>query len=185
MSGTIMQNGISINELSGLHRIGIKGPNTAQWLTDHGIAPPANPNCCLIAEGRLMILRLGNSEFMIESAIDHLVFEQLTEASQPVANGVYRVQRTDAAFMLSGEGLSPLLSELCSLDLSEKSLAENTLLLTQFAGISAIVLRQKNSHQAGYRIWCDGTYAAYMRETLQEVALELNAPNRSPQPGGF
>jgi sarcosine oxidase subunit gamma len=59
------------------------------------------------------------------------------------------------------------------LDLRDSSFGTNELVMTQVAGISATILRQQLSHEQVYRIWCDGTYGAYLWEIFLEVAGEL------------
>ncbi len=165
---------ITIETPDKLYRTGVKGPRAAQWLADQGIALPGNPNAWMVTHDQLRVLRLGHSEYLLECAIQHPVFAQITEASQPMAAGVYRVPRADAVFMLYGEGIMSLLAEVCALNLSERSLAEDGLFMTLLAGIPAIVIRQTISNLPSYRIWCDGTYAAYLREILQEIAHDLS-----------
>jgi sarcosine oxidase subunit gamma len=62
---------------------------------------------------------------------------------------------------------------LCSLDLREKSLGAEEVIMTQIAGISAIVLRQDLKGEQVYRIWCDGTYGPYLWDVMVEIAVEL------------
>jgi sarcosine oxidase subunit gamma len=86
---------------------------------------------------------------------------------------VYKVPRADASFILSGSEVLNLFSELCELDLSEKSLSAKDVVMTQVAGVSATILRQIINGKQVYRVWCDGTYGAYMWDVLLNVALDL------------
>lgn len=163
---------LGICDASCLSRFGVKGPNAVQWLTAHKVALPEQRNSWRrTAEGAL-VLRLGNSEFLVEDAPE-------TKLSQPLASdrqkifGVYRVQRADASLILSGNRVQQLLSEVCVLDLRAKSLGDNALVMTQVAGISATLLRQPLNGEMVYRLWCDGTYGTYMWDTLIEIAEEL------------
>ena len=51
--------------------------------------------------------------------------------------------------------------------------------LTSMVGVSVTIIKQplQSGHPAGeelcYRIWCDGTYGAYLWETLLEIATDL------------
>jgi len=45
--------------------------------------------------------------------------------------------------------------------------------MTQVAGISATVIHQTFNGEPVYRIWCDGTYGAYLWGVLIEIATEL------------
>ena len=41
-------------------------------------------------------------------------------------------------------------------------------------GIAVTVIDASSAHAAPcYRIWCDGTYGAYLWDTLLEIAIEL------------
>lgn len=163
---------LGVADVSCLVRYGVKGPNAAQWLLERGIDIPTNPNSWTLCEQKTLVLRLGSSEFLIEDQLGGSACGRLVTDTARVAS-VYKVPRADAAFILSGSEVLNLFSELCSLDLSEKSLAANDLFMTQIAGISATVIRQILDGQPVYRIWCDGTYGPYMWEVLHEIATEL------------
>jgi sarcosine oxidase subunit gamma len=125
-----------------------------------------------VCEQKTLVLRLGSSEFLIEDQLGGGACGRLHNDTTRVAS-VYKVPRADAAFIVSGREALNLFSELCSLDLREKSLAAKDLIMTQVAGISATVIRQTLNGEPVYRIWCDGTYGPYMWEVLTEIATEL------------
>ena len=163
---------LGVTDVSCLARYGVKGPNATQWLLERGIAIPTTPNSWTMCEQKTLVLRLGSSEFLIEDQLGGSVCSRLVSDTNRVAS-VYKVPRADAAFIVSGSEALNLLSELCSLDLREKSLAAKDLIMTQVAGISATVIRQTLNGEPVYRIWCDGTYGPYMWEVLIEIATEL------------
>ena len=115
---------------------------------------------------------LSKHAFLIEDQLGGLACKKLAGDTMRVA-GVYKVPRADAAFILSGSEVLNLFSELCSLDLREKSLSAKDVIMTQVAGISATVLRQTIGGEQVYRVWCDGTYGPYMWDVLLEIAVEL------------
>ncbi|MES2554491.1 MAG: sarcosine oxidase subunit gamma [Pseudomonadota bacterium] len=170
-----------ICDVSCLQRFGVKGPNAEQWLGQRNIALPAGNNSWASSgtgEDASLVLRLGSSEFLIEQQLNNTSngLPDDGSLSQPIAAGVYRVQRNDAAFILSGSRIQDLLSELCLLDLRDKALAGDAVVMTQVAGISATLLRQPApGKQSGmvFRLWCDGSYGAYMWQTLTQLADEL------------
>ena len=164
---------LNITNVSALQRYGVKGPQASKWLADHGISIPAVANTWILS-GHAIVMRLGASEFLIEDQIDGTTCEKL-EADVVRVNGVYKVPRADAAYLLAGSQVLNLFSELCPLDLRETALAENEVIMTQVAGISATVLRQRINNETVYRLWCDGTYGAYMLHTLSEICSELNS----------
>jgi len=170
-----------ICDVSCLQRFGVKGPQAAQWLEQRNIAPPAGNNSWATSgsgEGTSLVLCLGSSEFLIEQQLNNTSngLPDDRSLSQPIAAGVYRVQRNDAAFILSGSRIQDLLSELCLLDLREQALAGDAVVMTQVAGVSATLLRQPSPGKHGgmvFRLWCDGSYGAYMWQTLTQLAGEL------------
>ncbi|MGB2831330.1 MAG: sarcosine oxidase subunit gamma [Methylotenera sp.] len=163
---------LGVADVSCLSRYGVKGPNATQWLLERGIAIPTSPNAWTMCEQKTLVLRLGSSEFLIEDQLGGSACNRLTSDTTCVAS-VYKVPRADAAFIVSGSEALNLFSELCSLDLREKSLAAKDLIMTQVAGISATVIRQTLNGESIYRVWCDGTYGPYMWEILIEIATEL------------
>ena len=164
---------LNIKDVSALSRYGVKGPQASKWLTDHGIRLPTAANTWILSE-QAMVMRLGASELLIEDQAGGIVCAKL-EADVARVSGVYKVPRADAAYLLAGSQVLNLLSELCALDLTDKALADNGVMMTQVAGISAIVLRQTIQNETVYKLWCDGTYGEYMLHTLTEIDHELNS----------
>lgn len=165
--------GLSVCDVSCFARFGIKGPGAAEWLIANGVEVPAAPNSWLLQASGALVLRLGNSEFMVEDQPGSALCNDALQVADASGGGLYKVARYDAAFIVSGREALNLFSELCSLDLSEKGLAQDALVMTQVASISATVLRQNLNGEPVFRLWCDGTYGAYMWETLYELAKEL------------
>ena len=164
---------LHITNVSTLQRYGVKGPQASKWLANHGISIPAEANTWILSD-HAIVMRLGASEFLIEDQTDGKTCLTL-EADVDRVNGVYKVPRADAAFSLAGSQVLNLFAELCALDLREIALAENEVVMTQVAGITAIVLRQSINNKTVYRLWCDGTYGVYMLHTLLEISHELNS----------
>ena len=164
---------LHITNVSTLQRYGVKGPQASKWLANNGISIPAEPNTWILSD-HAIVMRLGASEFLIEDQTDGKTCSKL-EADVDRVNGVYKVPRADAAYLLAGSQVLNLFSELCPLDLRETALAENEVMMTQVAGISATILRQSINNKTVYRLWCDGTYGVYMLHTLLEISHELNS----------
>lgn len=163
---------LGVTDVSCLSRYGVKGAQASQWLAERGITIPANPNSWAVSDQNTLVMRLGGSEFLVEDQFDGTACAGLSAETTRVPN-VYKVPRADAAFILSGSEVLNLFSELCSLDLREKSVSADDVIMTQVAGISAIVLRQTLNGEQVYRVWCDGTYGPYMWEVMLEIAVEL------------
>lgn len=163
---------LGVTDVSCLARYGVKGPNAAQWLLAHGIAIPTNANAWTLCEKKTLVLRLGGSEFLIEDQLGGSACGRLANDTARLPN-IYKVPRADAAFIITGSEALNLFSEVCALDLHEKTLTAHALIMTQVAGISATIIRQTYNGEPVYRIWCDGTYGAYMWEVLIEIATEM------------
>lgn len=164
---------LGICDMSCLPRFGIKGPNAASWLQQHGVAIPLQANNWITQPPDTLVLRLGLNDFLIEDQLGGKVCESLQIASKNRAAGLYPVQRNDAALILSGSHVQTLLSEVCALDLRDRALASDAVVMTQMAGISVTFLRQQLNGETVYRLWCDGTYGPYIWDTLLEIAEEL------------
>jgi sarcosine oxidase subunit gamma len=163
---------ISVTDVSSLPRFGIKGREAASWLSSQGMTLPAVANSWVIDKDSNLILRLGNSEFLVEGQKQGQSTLLLVTARKNRMAGIYPVARADASFLLTGEALPDLLSEICMLNLHQEAHPQ-ALYMTQIAGVSAALLQQKLAGIAVVRIWCDGTYHHYMLETLSTIAKEI------------
>lgn len=164
---------LNISDVSALVRYGVKGPQAEKWLMGHGVAVPKSANSWVLNADQTLVMRLGSSEFLIEDQAGGQICKKLVADNVRVA-GVYKVPHADAAYLLAGSEVLNLLSEVCSLDLRESALLANKLVMTQVAGISATVLWQSINSETIYRLWCDGTYGAYMKHALLEITAELS-----------
>lgn len=162
---------LAICDLSCLWRFGIKGPKAAETLTAKGITLPSQSNHW-VTHGETLVMRLGNSEYLLEDAIGAQQCQQL-KADLHSGNGTHLVLRNDASFILSGRRLDELLSQVCAIDLSGPKLDDNQLVMTSMAGVSVTVLRLESAGQTFLRLWCDGTFGVYLWETLLNIIEEL------------
>ena len=163
---------LGICDVSCFSRFGVKGRNVVQWLNEQKVEIPSEPNAW-VQQGESLVLRLGNSEFLVEDQLEGKACGSLDGAVMPEAYGVYRIQRNDTALLLSGSHVQELFSEICAIDLRDGALPYGKVVMTQMAGISVTVLRQKFNGEDVYRLWCDGTYGPYLWETLLEIAEEV------------
>ena len=69
-----------------------------------------------------------------------------------------------------GTAIQDLLRQTCSVNFQGLSLAENPVILTLMVGVSVTIIPIATDR---YRIWCDGTFGAYLWETLVTIAQEL------------
>lgn len=163
---------LGIADLSFLTRFGVKGTNAAAWLANQKIPVPDRPNTwCPLLQGGI-VARLGMNEFLIEDSLDDVAL-RLGEACQHPPAKVYPVLRQDAAIALCGEALNELLLQTCSVNFRALSLAEHPVILTSMVGVAVTVLPNEQAGQPFYRIWCDGTFGAYLWRTLLAITEEL------------
>ena len=164
---------LGVTDVSCFARFAIKGAKAAEWLEKQGIKTPEVVNAWLEGAQGTMVLRLGNTEFLVEDQATGNACTKLHAFDQSNTQDAYQVARADAAFILSGSEVLNLFSELCVLDLRDAALPNNALVMTQIAGISATLVRESLAGEQVYRIWCDSTYGAYIWEILIEIAQEL------------
>jgi sarcosine oxidase subunit gamma len=162
---------LGIADLSARWRCGYKGPGAAAWLVAQGLPIPPQPNAWLELPPGGLIARLGRSEFMVEDGAGGGRCAQL--ASLARGAGVFPVLRQDAELVLIGPRAGDLLLQTCSVDFSSLDLASRPALLTSMVGVGVTLIPERRAGTLRYRIWCDGTYGAYLWTTLVDVARDL------------
>jgi sarcosine oxidase subunit gamma len=163
---------LGMADLSFLARCGLKGPNSVEWLTTHGLQIPA-VNAWAPLPGGGLIARLGNTEFLIEDANAGTRARELAAALATLPAGVYPVLRQDASFALTGAALQSLLRQTCNLNFKTLDLETRPLALTSMVGVPVLIIPGEAAGIACYRVWCDGTYGGYLWQTLLDIAREL------------
>jgi sarcosine oxidase subunit gamma len=162
---------VGIGDRSAMRRCGFKGPATAAWLELHGIPIPPQPNAWLPLDAGGVVGRLGRTEFLIEDAPGGARCAQLLELAPPA--GVYPVLRQDAELVLVGPKAADLLLQTCSVDFASLDLAARPAVLTSMVGVGVTVIAEPGGAAPRYRLWCDGSFAPYLWETLVDVARDL------------
>jgi sarcosine oxidase subunit gamma len=167
---------VGVGDLSARHRCGYKGPDAAAWLAEHGLPIPPQPNAWLQLASGGLIARLGRGEFLVEDAPGGTQCASLQRNAPPAR--VYPVLRQDAELVLTGPKAEELLLQTCSVDFAGLDLAARPAVLTSMVGVGVTVIAEPDAtmssgHPWRYRIWCDGTFGAYLWQTLVEVARDL------------
>lgn len=164
---------VELADLSALERTGLKGPGAADWLRSKHLPMPERPNAWSPLDAGILA-RLGRGEFLIEDAPGGSTAATVRAGlSSFAAAGVYPVLRQDAALLVRGKRVRELLVQVCNIDFSATSPQERAVTLTMMAGVSVTILQPHLDDVTCYRIWCDGTFAAYLWDTLSEIASEL------------
>ncbi len=162
---------LCICDVSCLERFGVKGPNAANWLQTAGITLPSSTNSWVLQKNGSLLMRLGNSEFLLEDRLENTLAKTLDDTVVEQV-GVHKVIRNDASFIVCGEATEGLFAEVCAIDLDGDTLQENRLVMTAIAGVSVTLLKQSLNGQPVYRLWCDGTFGPYLWKTLVDIIEE-------------
>ena len=160
-----------IADVSHLRRFGCKGPAAPTWLAQQGVPVPAQPNQWLPLPTGGLVARLGQTEFLIEDDQSGTRVELLLAAA--VAPRVYPVPRHDAALLLTGSAVNELFLQTCSFDFGSLAPGAGDVVLTSMVGVGVTLLAVPSGADVSWRLWCDGTYGAYLWETLCAIAEEL------------
>jgi sarcosine oxidase subunit gamma len=158
-------------------RLGLKGPRAAEWLAAHGIVLPTLPNSWthsqgVVAAARLLVARLGSTEFFIEDAAAGTTLKRMTTAGGELPPGVYPVLREDWALDLAGTGVHDVLAQVCNVNFAALILDSHPVIMTLMIGVAVLVVPDGGTGDRRYRIWCDPTFGPYLSESLGAVVGE-------------
>lgn len=153
-------------------RFGLKGPGAPAWLAAQGFDVPAVANSWTESAGAIFVARLGLSEFFIEEPAGSTTLAAPSLCAETHPPGVYPVLRQDAAYVLSGDGVEDVLTEVCSVNFQELRLEARPVLLTSMVGVSVIAVPRAGAGETEYHLWCDPTYGAYLGKALGGVVVD-------------
>ncbi len=169
--GATSQN-LGLSDLSTLAKLGVNGASSESWLREQGIMIPAR----VYETGRLedggLICRWAAEEFFLESGPGHRVVPSVSDSLRAGVPDVFRVDREEASFLLTGQRALEVLSQTCGIDLREAALGQ--LILTRVAGAVCGVLPERVQDVPAFRLWTDPSYAVYLWETLVTICEELS-----------
>jgi sarcosine oxidase subunit gamma len=162
---------LGLCDLSALPKLGVKGPGAEEWLRGHTIdLPLATYDTQSLPDGGL-IVRLGLEDFLLEGGATGDRLARLADGLAAAPGGVYRVERQDATFLLTGARAVRVLAQLCSIDF--RAAPPGRLLLTRAGGVNCGILPETASGVPAFRIWVDPSYAVALWESLAEIGEEL------------
>jgi len=157
---------LALCDCSCLPRTSLKGPAAVAWLEGLGIAVPPKLYEHSNWNGEGLIIRVDKQEVFLEDDLERQGVKQIMEHHLAAPSGVYRVERQDASFLLSGARAGEVLLETCGYDFRPSG---NHLVMTRVAGVSCAVLRLEKSKVPLFRFWLDCSYGAYLWEALHEI----------------
>jgi sarcosine oxidase, subunit gamma len=160
---------LALCDLSWLPRISFKGPSAVEWLRQRGITVPTSVYEYSNGNGGALVIRADIQEVFVEDGPTGQDVAQLIQQHLASPAGVYRVERQDASFLLSGANANSVLVETCGHDFGQP---KNCFVMTRVAGVSCAVLPCDVAGVSAFRLWLDCSYAAYLWEALSEIVRD-------------
>ena len=172
---------LSLCDISGLSRLGFKGPGTSEWITGQGLTVPADCNRALRQSNGTLLARLAPNEVLILGDIDQqsMTIEALINAWHDVEDPAagqrgFVVPRQDshAWFRLTGHKTAETLAKLCGVDLRAKSFDNLQVAQTSVARLNAIVIRDDVADVHAFHLLADSASAEYWWDCLLDAGAE-------------
>jgi sarcosine oxidase subunit gamma len=161
---------LGLCDASALARTTLKGPAASELLRAQGLTVPEKVFDVLPTSGEGLVARTGTSEFFIEDGPAGHHVSRISDMASTTSS-VYEVLRQDASILLCGTDAVDVLRQTCSYEFQLPA-AESPLVMTRVAGVSCAILPRQLNGIHLFQFWLDGTYGAYLWETLLEIALE-------------
>jgi sarcosine oxidase subunit gamma len=172
---------LSLCDLSGLARLGVKGPGTSEWITEQGLTVPEESNRALRQSDSTLLARLAPNEVLILDDVDQqsMAVEGLSKAWHGVEDPAaaprgFIVPRQDslAWFRITGDKTASTLAKLCGVDLRAKSFDILQVAQTSVARLNAIVIRDDLVDVHAFHLLADSASAEYWWECLLDAGAE-------------
>ncbi len=200
---------LGVADVSAAARWGCKGRGTAAWMEALGLSIPAEPNSWLPLQGGGLIARLGFTEYLVEGSaalisrleatprcagvypvlrqdaalllgglrLDDLLRETCSVDFRPffaVAPAVAQ-QAGDAVWMAKGGGSQPGPTPS-----NPVGSVKCPVVITSMVGVGVTIVPEWRAGRPLCRVWCDGTYGHYLRQTLLGIASSLGGGAVAP-----
>lgn len=172
MSASVDPSLLALGDLSCFGRAGLKGPNAASWLAQHGIPVPMQPNSWGALHSGGIVARLGETEFFLEDGPTGGTAADVVGLLGAGLCGVYPVIRQDIALVLTGARANEVLLETCNVDFSTMGFDHNELALTSMIGVPVLVIPRRLGAMPAFGIWADPSFGPYLWRTLLEIVTE-------------
>lgn len=165
-------------DLTNLPRVGFRGTDTAEYLSELGFELPQIPNRVIQQQDGGYIARLSATEYLLIGSL-HTFGQRITSLEQgwmmdDHLNYLLPRQDSHALFQLSGSYLALIMAKLCAVDLSEQAFTTGQVVQTSVARINAIVMNISDATSAKFNILCDRTMALYFWDVLSDAMQEFN-----------
>ena len=162
---------LTICDLSGLRKIGIKGRDAEAWLTSNGLSVPEQIFDTLKLSDGTLVARIGTDEFFLEDGTGNRTVSALAAKTDPIDGDCHFVEHEEATFLLTGTDARSVLAQTCGLEF--RATGSDQVVYTRVAGVSCGILH-RTSPVTSWRFWADPSYAEYLWEILVEICEELD-----------
>ena len=172
---------MALCDISHLQRIGFKGPNAIEWLTQHNINVPTQINTATSFNNGCLSARLGLNDILILDSIKNTTnitqkLEQkwLSEYASSENPGGFILPRQDshACFAVCGIKSADMFTKLCAIDLRTHKFANHAIAQTSLAKSSAIIIRHDIHNTNTFFVLVENVLAEYCWDCLYDAMQE-------------
>jgi sarcosine oxidase subunit gamma len=163
---------LGLCDLSALPKLGLKGGGAVGWLGAQGVDVPAEIFEARPLQPEGIMVRAGNDECLVEGGLSGEPVVSLSERLGSAQENVYRVERQDATFILTGSSALRVMTQVCGVNFEEAPAWR--VVYSRVAGVSAALLPTPGDDVPQYRIWVDPTSAPYLWGQLFQICLNLD-----------
>jgi sarcosine oxidase, subunit gamma len=165
---------VTLTDLTGRPRFGLKGSGSSTWLQAQGVSIPAVNRIVMFRNMR--VLRLGYEDFVLlaERSGEELADLLAAWHTEAGPRGYESWRDEGWAWMrLSGPQVATAMAQLCAIDLRPERFADNEIAQTRVGGIEAVLFRSG----AGFDLLFDITMSAHFARVVTATAkyCELTA----------
>jgi len=172
---------LALCDMSGLPRVGVKGANAVDWLTEKGFLIPANSNSALRQSDGVLLACLAPNEFLLlgeESSsypsIENLVQQDKFPRKTKDQGKPFLVPRQHSQiwFRLTGCNSVDMLAKLCAIDFRDSNFKMLQVAQTSVARLNAIILREDLGGSNAFHILADRGSAEYLWDCILDAGEE-------------
>lgn len=170
---------LALADLTPLARIGFKGPETIDWLSERVLSSPARPNQAIIADQDLTVARLSETEVLILDSLQKpskALNKLIADWSLDNKPKTYLLERADshACFALLGQKVPEMLAKVCAVDMRLHKFAQLSIAQTSIAKINGILVRADQGQTPCFYLLADLSSAQYLWDCLIDAMQEFN-----------
>ena len=116
---TAAMNLLGLCDLSGLRKVGVKGPGAQSWLESVEINVPQGVFDSQALGNDGLIVRTGMNEFFLQDGIGTRVVASLVDRVESHGGPLFRVEHQEATFLLTGSRSIDVLAQTCGINFRE------------------------------------------------------------------